>query len=121
MSIYYETGMTMTRKSLNVCAALVAGALGMAGQALAQAVETPSRIRPMTIEMPDLAPLMADVAVKIERASRTIESLKLDMPSMTIEMPTMAFGVGQDREKEAEQRERDREMRAYEQARDYID
>jgi HEAT repeat protein len=113
--------MTMTKKPMNVCAALVAGVLGMAGQALAQAVETPSRVTPMTIEMPDLGPLMSDVAVKIERATRTIESLKLDMPSMTIEVPSMPFGVGQDRETEAKQRERDRETRVYEQARDYID
>jgi hypothetical protein len=91
----------MTFKQRQVCAWGLAGALGLAGQAMAQSSGA-TTIAPVyrTMDLPDATAFIGP---------------------MTIEAPALTFAFGQDRDKEAEQRERDRETRAYEQGRDYID
>jgi HEAT repeat protein len=104
----------MTIRQLCMRAAIVAGALGFGGQALAQPVELPT-IRPMTIEVPP---------IDFEMMARQLDMAAMKLSAMKIEMPSIAFAQDrdkQDRDKEAEQRERERETRAYDQGREYLD
>jgi HEAT repeat protein len=132
-------------------AAIVAGALGFGGQALAQPVEVPT-IRPMTIEVPpidlEMVASQLDMAatkltevptirpmtvavppIDLEMVARQLDMAATKLAEMKLEMPSIAFTQDrgrddrdkQDRDKETEQREREREKGAYQQGQEYLD
>jgi len=126
----------MTIRQLCARAAIVAGALGVAGAAFAQPVETPSYIRPLTIDAPaikaavekiDVPAIKAAVeSIDVPAIKAAVESINMDLATMRIELPSIALAFSQDRdradrEKEAEQREREREKHAYDQGKEYLD
>ena len=119
-------------------AAALAGALGMAGTAFAQPVETPRPIRPPAIDVPAIKAAVEAMktTIDVSAVNAAVESMRmnLDVPAIDAavqsmrmsvaaipEVSSMTLAFSQDREKEAEQRERDRETRAYEQGREYLD
>jgi HEAT repeat protein len=129
--------------AIGLRAATIAAALGVAGAAFAQPVETPSYVRPLTIDAPAIKAAVEKIdgpairaavdaidmraikgaveSIDMPAIKAAVESINMDLAAIRIEMPSIALAFSQDRErqdrdKEAVEREREKKDRDKESA-----